>query len=816
MKMNTVFVLVSAALTAASACAAAGQEKGSPKKSEPQKQEAQKQEKQEKKSEPQKDAPSKSISTSSENNVTSSRSGFRVPRTPEEASELVRKISSMATQVAKASKAIEKTASKVQRDDHHRDDYSYDNSYRWPVEIYVPSGGRRRRRTSTTGASSSGLNRTTGTYSNPVLRDVADPFVLKWRGEYYLYRTAVRGGIDVFTSCDLVNWTPGPIVWTPDRPDVMNKDLIWAPEIVYDNGTFYLYFSTDTPPSATNPGHRIWVATADSPLGPFKTVPGPALTEAWRIDPTIFTDTDGSRYIYTCMAPPGGGAFVQGRKFEGWDKPLGADNWTTIVPATQDWEGGWTEGPTVIRDPDSATPRYFMLYSGGGAMLPRYAVGVSVASSPLGPWEKKGLFLSQKPGVPGPGHQGVTLAPDNLTWEILYHKKITTEEGWGRDLCVDSFSIAPSGLVTNAPTLLPQPLPPQPDFREDFDNDKLAGWSGTAHENGGIGARVANGELQIVGSLDKSVLVSQVYQTPFDTQNGLMVEVNMRRVAGVGSVGFMLSGDSATKPITVLLGEGELKGEGLSNVAPVTVLPAQSYTPQAYHQVLVRYQAAQQQWVVTADGKEVLRSKEAVAVHGKVSLRLFASDATGAFDGIAVTERDKGFTVLQEAARPALLGWHKMKDGVIEQRELGATDQVYPLSDRKVSAENGTFSVLVRGWALGRATAYPKYGTRVLLNKAGTSYVDAYIDPPTGVLATHAVVDGKEAFTWQNSVLPLGFNFTDDHKITIAWDKAGQWRFDVDGNATQTRTLPLPAGATLTPALLTADCRAAYRDVKTQ
>src|SRR4051794_17093989 len=85
------------------------------------------------------------------------------------------------------------------------------------------------------------------TYRNPLVRNVADPFVLKHRGEYYLYRTEVRGELDVMTSRDLVHWRPGPAVWRPDSPQAENAHSIWAPEVYYENGRFYLYFAAGGP-----------------------------------------------------------------------------------------------------------------------------------------------------------------------------------------------------------------------------------------------------------------------------------------------------------------------------------------------------------------------------------------------------------------------------------------------------------------------------------------------------------------------------------------------------------------------------------------
>jgi len=81
----------------------------------------------------------------------------------------------------------------------------------------------------------------TATYTNPIERDVADPFVLKHRGEYYLVRTARKDELDVLISRDLVHWKQGPVIWKPASPDAPNARLIWAPELYYEKGTYHMW-----------------------------------------------------------------------------------------------------------------------------------------------------------------------------------------------------------------------------------------------------------------------------------------------------------------------------------------------------------------------------------------------------------------------------------------------------------------------------------------------------------------------------------------------------------------------------------------------
>ncbi|WP_025762536.1 glycoside hydrolase family 43 protein [Dyadobacter tibetensis] len=68
---------------------------------------------------------------------------------------------------------------------------------------------------------------------------------------------------------------------------------LWAPDAAYKNGVYYLYF----PVKDKKDVFRIGVATSSSPTGPFKAEPEP-MKGSYSIDPAVFTDTDGTSYLY--------------------------------------------------------------------------------------------------------------------------------------------------------------------------------------------------------------------------------------------------------------------------------------------------------------------------------------------------------------------------------------------------------------------------------------------------------------------------------------------------------------------------------------
>lgn len=99
------------------------------------------------------------------------------------------------------------------------------------------------------------------TYQNPIQKhgDFADPFVLRFNGRYYLYCT--NPGVRCWQSDDLLHWTMmGEVVPEDEFPGLVP----FAPEVVYENGWFYMY----TSPHGL--GH--YVLRSDSPLGPFRKI----------------------------------------------------------------------------------------------------------------------------------------------------------------------------------------------------------------------------------------------------------------------------------------------------------------------------------------------------------------------------------------------------------------------------------------------------------------------------------------------------------------------------------------------------------------
>jgi xylan 1,4-beta-xylosidase len=277
------------------------------------------------------------------------------------------------------------------------------------------------------------------TYRNPLLpeREIADPFVLRVDGKYYLYPTTDSRGYEVFQSDDLVHWERKARAFRDPR----GGD--WAPEVFHNkrgDGKFYLYY-TDSMPEKRGPlDKQIGVAVADSPLGPFQ---DQGVLSPRAIDADLFQDEDGSLYLYYV-------AFTNGFKIMAQPmadplRPKGERK--VIIHPTEAWEtrsGEVTEGPFMLKHKGL----YYLMFSGSGADSPNYGIGYATSKAPTGPFVKyAGNPIVHRGGdVFGPGHHCVVTGPDGKLW-LVYHQKWTAEQSYHRFLAIDPIWFDNEGVL---------------------------------------------------------------------------------------------------------------------------------------------------------------------------------------------------------------------------------------------------------------------------------------------------------------------------------------------------------------------------------
>lgn len=313
-------------------------------------------------------------------------------------------------------------------------------------------------------------------YRNPIWPGYfADPFVLRWRDEYFAYGTGeglarTRDGapaaFEVLRSRDLVNWEALGGALPVAHENAGNA--FWAPEVAAHEGRFYLYYSSAPP--AKDELHRLRVAVADRPEGPFADG-GLVLPEGegFTIDAHPFRDPrDGQWYLFFAKD------FFENRAGTGLavvpltqDLRRAATAPRTVLLANHDWQiyerdrllygRRWTawhtvEGPSVVVHEG----RYYCFYSGGNWQTRDYGVSYAMAEHPLGPWhhapESEPIVLREHPPeVLGPGHNSYTIAPDGRTELLVYHAWDATRSK--RRMCLDRLVWTNAGPRCEGPTI---------------------------------------------------------------------------------------------------------------------------------------------------------------------------------------------------------------------------------------------------------------------------------------------------------------------------------------------------------------------------
>jgi GH43 family beta-xylosidase len=315
-------------------------------------------------------------------------------------------------------------------------------------------------------------------YRNPVLSaPCPDPFVLNACGEYRAYGSGLHPdgrAFSVFTSPDLVDWTArgGALV-------AWNREATcwWAPEVILVDGRFYLYYSVGNEALM-----EIRVAVSDDPDGPFIDSGHRLTSEPFAIDPHVFSDADGERWLFYATDftedEPIGTAIVVDRmrdlfSLEGRPRMVtrAEYDWQVYDPHRKE-KGGvrWhtVEGPFVLRHKGL----YYEMFSAGNWTNSTY--GVSYATSDTlradRPWRQHcdGVrtrpVLATIPGkVVGPGHNSAVLGPDGLQMFCVYHR--WSEEGTERQLSIDRLDWAGERLLVLGPSMGDQSAPIRPGLR---------------------------------------------------------------------------------------------------------------------------------------------------------------------------------------------------------------------------------------------------------------------------------------------------------------------------------------------------------------
>lgn len=284
----------------------------------------------------------------------------------------------------------------------------------------------------------------------PILEGhTADPSIRVFGDTYYVYPTSDKDqwlttDFSVWSSRNLVDWkNEGMILDVANDLEWANIKA-WAPDCIERNGTYYFYFCADG---------KIGVATAKTPVGPFKDALGkPLLARLGKsdkritsntIDPYPFIDDNGQAYLY-------------------WGNSSGRVNVVKLKPdmITVDGEPmefiiqgtssglnvNFREGLVVFK----RNGKYYFMWSVDDARSDWYRVAYGTADAPLGPVEipENATVLVKNGPAKGTGHHSVVQVPGTDRWYAVYHRHaIPNGNGYTRQTCLARMEFNPDGTI---------------------------------------------------------------------------------------------------------------------------------------------------------------------------------------------------------------------------------------------------------------------------------------------------------------------------------------------------------------------------------
>ena len=257
-------------------------------------------------------------------------------------------------------------------------------------------------------------------------RSGADPAVVEFRGEYYMFVTRSFG---YWHSTDLVNWNfIKPVQWFFEgcnAPTAFNyKDSV-------------IYFAGDPA------GYGSILYTDDPKSG--KWTPTASISNNIQ-DSELFIDDDGKTYLYwgssnvypirVKMLNKDDRMLEVSDKMDlinlveeehGWER-FGEDNFHPTL------KEGYMEGASMTKH----NGKYYLQYAAPGTQFNVYADGVYIGESPLGPFKyMKSNPMCFKPGgfTNGAGH-GITVKQTNGQYWHFATMALASNSHWERRLCM--------------------------------------------------------------------------------------------------------------------------------------------------------------------------------------------------------------------------------------------------------------------------------------------------------------------------------------------------------------------------------------------
>ncbi|TMR27377.1 family 43 glycosylhydrolase [Nonomuraea zeae] len=271
-------------------------------------------------------------------------------------------------------------------------------------------------------------------YTNPLAAQRADPHIFRHTDGYY-YFTATAPEYDRIvlrraTTIQGLASAQETVIWRKHTTGEMGAH-IWAPEIHFINGKWYVYFAAGRADDIWRIRMYVLESSSANPLTGTWTERGRIATpwDTFSLDATTFT-ANGVRYLLWAQQEPG-----IATNSNLYIARMGTNPWTItgattrLTVPTLAWETrGYkvAEGPSVLQ----RNGRLFLTYS-ASATDANYCLGLLTASASADPLQAASWAKSPNPVFAtsaatsqyGPGHNSFTISEDGQSDILVYHDR---------------------------------------------------------------------------------------------------------------------------------------------------------------------------------------------------------------------------------------------------------------------------------------------------------------------------------------------------------------------------------------------------------
>ena len=285
------------------------------------------------------------------------------------------------------------------------------------------------------------------TVTNPLLKSGPDPWVVS-HGDFFYFMSTTGNNLTIRRTRNIADLATADtkVVWTPPPSGPFSHD-IWAPELHFLEGKWYIYFAAD---NGKNETHRIYVLEGCStdPLDCQWTMKGKVSdpSDKWAIDPTVLQDRgqlyllwagwegneDGTENIYIArMSNPW---TITGKRVR---ISTPQNKWEKVGdrPNQDPPHVDVNEAPEAIE----RNGRIFVTFSASGCWTDAYALGMLTAKSGSDLLDRKSWtkinhpVFSQSPEAKayGPGHNSFFQSLDGKQDWMIYHANSRPNQGCG-------------------------------------------------------------------------------------------------------------------------------------------------------------------------------------------------------------------------------------------------------------------------------------------------------------------------------------------------------------------------------------------------